>query len=132
MLAAKDAYAFACFFYPTSGLQWTRSGLVNVGFDAGDFQNFYSLPNAFTESITSLTAGTNSAERGTWCFQVGGQGSEMLLYQVRLYKENNALLILEPHVQKHFSSATAHKPLIAPLSPQPTTFQSIHPSKPPD
>ena len=45
---------------------------AQVGFNAGDNQNFFSLPGSRTDDIVNIDERSNVGEPGVWVFHVSG------------------------------------------------------------
>ena len=70
------------FLYADNGIQWTTgdaSGGTNglggtpaqVGFDAGDGERFFSVPDSQTPGIIDIPTTSNVGVPGMWVFEVG-------------------------------------------------------------
>ena len=81
-ITATDGYrSYVIFLYLDNGIQWTTgdaSGGTNgfggtpaqVGFNAGDNTNYYSVPGSRTSSIVNIETTSNVGVAGMWVFQV--------------------------------------------------------------
>ena len=88
MLATDGRKSFALFLYFDDGLQWTTGnngggtdGLggteAQVGYDAGDYINYYTVPGSMTPSIVDLETTSNINISGMYIFQVDGNYTGM-------------------------------------------------------
>ncbi|XP_022099546.1 sushi domain-containing protein 2-like [Acanthaster planci] len=92
ILITDSVYSFTIFNY--GELQWTtgsasfgdkQTGLAGdneravpaqVGFNAGDGLNFYSVPNSQTDEILKINTTTNIRKPGRWMFRIDGKEIE--------------------------------------------------------
>ncbi|XP_038054969.1 sushi domain-containing protein 2-like [Patiria miniata] len=92
ILITDSVYSFTIFNY--GELQWTtgsasfgdkETGLggdddravpAQVGFNAGDGLNFYSVPNSQTDDILKINTTTNIRKPGRWMFRIDGKEIE--------------------------------------------------------
>ena len=49
---------------------------IQVGFNAGDGRNFYSVPNSQTDAILQINGTTNVRKPGRWMFRIDGKEIE--------------------------------------------------------
>ena len=82
VLATDGTRSFALFLYLDDGIQWTTGdagGGVNgvggteaqVGYDAGDDVNYYTVPGSMTSMIVDIETTSNINISGMYIFQVG-------------------------------------------------------------
>ena len=80
VLATDGNRSFALFLYLDNGIQWTASAKYNsfvgmeaqVGYDAGDYVNYYTVPGSMTSSIADIETTSNVGVAGLYVFQVDG------------------------------------------------------------
>ena len=99
VLATDGSRSFAIFLYLDDGIQWTtgsRNGGSNglggteaqVGYDAGDSVNYYTINGSMTPSIVDIETTSNVGIPGMYIFEVDGNYTGMSSVRVRLYTEN--------------------------------------------
>ena len=80
--------SFAIFLYLDDGIQWTtgyrnsgNSGLggteAQVGYDAGDYINYYTVPGSMNSNIVDIETTSNVGIPGMYLFQVDGNYTGM-------------------------------------------------------
>ena len=93
MLATDGRRSFAIFLYLDDGIQWTtgdRNGGDNglggteaqIGYDAGDSINYYTVPGSMTPSIVDIETTSNVGTPGMHVFEVDGNYTGMSLIVV--------------------------------------------------
>ena len=93
MLATDGSRSFAIFLYLDDGIQWTTgydnggtNGLggieAQVGYDAGDSINYYTVPGSMTPSIVDVETTSNVGIPGMYMFEVDGNYTGMSLVVV--------------------------------------------------
>eukprot|EP00299_Pterocystis_sp_00344_P000396 c10115_g1_i1.p1 GENE.c10115_g1_i1~~c10115_g1_i1.p1 ORF type:complete len:464 (-),score=140.73 c10115_g1_i1:40-1431(-) len=73
VLVTNEVSSFVMFIYPPNGINWIFSdsnGLPQAGFNCGDGENFYLLPDSNTVDVYSVMSGSNIGIAGVWLFQV--------------------------------------------------------------
>lgn len=81
VLATEGDRSFAMFLYLDDGIEWTTgddgggfNGLggmpAQVGYDAGDSINYYTVPGSMTPSIADIETTSNVGVPGLYIFQV--------------------------------------------------------------
>ena len=50
--------------------------IIQVGFDAGDGENFFALPSSRTPEIIDINEGSNVELPGRWIFRIDEQNIE--------------------------------------------------------
>ena len=90
MLATDGSRSFAIFLYLDDGIQWTtgnRNGGIyglggteaQVGYDAGDYINYYTVNGSMTPSIVDIETTSNVGIPGMYVFEVDGNYTGMSL-----------------------------------------------------
>lgn len=72
-MASDGENLFVIFLY--SNISWiktTPTSFAQVGFDAGDGINFYTLPGSYTEAVMNVTQISNVGVPGMLVFKVSG------------------------------------------------------------
>ena len=93
MLATDGSRSFAIFLYPDDGIQWTTGdsndgykGLggtaAQVGYDAGDSINYYTVNGSMTPKIVDIETTSNVNTSGMYIFEVDGNYTGMSLVVV--------------------------------------------------
>ena len=77
-----ETRSYALFLYPEGGIRWTtgdatgkkgREGIqAQVGYDAGDNINYYTVPGSRTSSIVDIESTSNVGVHGLYIFKVDG------------------------------------------------------------
>ena len=86
VLAMNGNCSFALFLYLDDGIQWTTgddgggsNGLggdeAQVGYDAGDYINYYTVPGSMTPDIVDIETTSNIDIPGMYIFQVGSNST---------------------------------------------------------
>ena len=81
VLATNCSSSFVLFLYLDDGIQWTTGNLdggmhglggdeAQVGYDAGDSINYYTVPDSMTPSIVDIETTSNIGIPGMYIFQV--------------------------------------------------------------
>ena len=81
VIASDGSNTFVIFLYADGGINWTTGdandgvgGLygipAQVGFDAGDSSNYYSVEGSFTDDIINVDKQSNVGISGLFVFQV--------------------------------------------------------------
>ena len=90
MLATNGVKSFVIFLYADEGIQWTTSvdsgvfrGLGGTralaGINAGDGENFVTIPGSLTPKIINITQTSNVGNPGVWIFRVD-HGTKCMFY----------------------------------------------------
>lgn len=80
-MATNGTQSYVLFLYADGEMQWTTgdasggtAGLggtpAQVGFNAGNGVNYYSLPGSQTPNVINVVNSTNAAVPGLWVFKV--------------------------------------------------------------
>ena len=88
MLATDGKKSFAIFLYLDGGIQWTEGGdsghpngiggaEAQVGYDAGDYINYYTVNGSMTPSIVDIETTSNVGICGMYIFRVDGNYTGM-------------------------------------------------------
>lgn len=73
MLVTDGIRSFVMFLYADTLIQWSRIGrAAQVGYDAGDGENYFSHPDAQSTAIINITMTSNVDRAGVWMFRVDG------------------------------------------------------------
>ena len=72
VLVTDEILSFVIFLYADGEILWPdeNSGLVQVGFNAGDGVNFAVVPASRTPDIINIDTTSNVGIPGVWIFQV--------------------------------------------------------------
>ena len=81
VLATDGNRSFAIFLYLDEGIQWpTEDGgstEAQVGYDAGDYINYYTVNGSMTPSIVDIETTSNVGIQGMYIFEVDGNYTGM-------------------------------------------------------
>ena len=72
---------------------------AQVGYDAGDYINYYTVPGSMTPSIVDIETTSNVGIPGMYIFQVDGNYTGMSSAQFSVYK---CSVICLKHTRVHF------------------------------
>ena len=83
VLATDGNSSYALFLYPEGGIQWTTGDLTGtnglggiqaqVGYNAGNNINYYTVPGSGTSSISDIESTSNVGVHGMYIFKVDGR-----------------------------------------------------------
>ena len=90
MLATSGVKSFVIFLYADEEIQWTTGDLSGgddglggtealAGLNAGDGENFVTIPGSLTPKIINITQTSNVGNPGVWIFRVD-HGTKCMFY----------------------------------------------------